>query len=65
MSDQQWLNFKGTEGPGLGKHIVLLSGNEEYRSEEALPMMAKILSTRRGFDCNGHDARRVDQRIYR
>ena len=32
-----------------GKHIVLLSGDEEYRSEEALPMLAKILSQRHGF----------------
>ncbi len=31
------------------KHVVLLSGDEEYRSEEALPMLAKILSQRHGF----------------
>lgn len=30
--------------------MVLLAGDEEYRSEEALPMLAKILSTRHGFD---------------
>ncbi len=29
---------------GQGKHIVLMAGDEEYRSEEALPMLAKILS---------------------
>ncbi len=34
-----------------GKHVVLLSGDEEYRSEEALPMLAKILSQRHGFRC--------------
>ena len=51
MNDQRWLDFKGTKGPGLGKHIVLVSGDEEYRSEEALPMLAKILSTHHGFDC--------------
>lgn len=38
-------------GPAKGKHIVLLSGDEEYRSEEALPMLAKILSQRHGFKC--------------
>ncbi|MEO6567794.1 MAG: PVC-type heme-binding CxxCH protein, partial [Opitutaceae bacterium] len=32
-----------------GKHIVFLSGDEEYRSEEGLPMLAKILSQRHGF----------------
>ena len=38
-------------GTAKGKHIVLLSGDEEYRSEEALPMLAKILSQRHGFKC--------------
>jgi hypothetical protein len=38
-------------GPGQGKHVVLLAGDEEYRSEEALPMLAKILSQRHGFKC--------------
>src|SRR5688572_24483637 len=35
--------------PARNKHVVLLSGDEEYRSEEALPMLAKILSQRHGF----------------
>jgi len=34
-----------------GKHIVLVSGDDEYRSEEGLPQLAKILSTRHGFKC--------------
>lgn len=33
------------------KHIVLVSGDEEYRSEEALPQLAKILSKHYGFKC--------------
>lgn len=33
------------------KHIVLLAGDEEYRSEEGLPMLAKILSQHHGFSC--------------
>lgn len=45
------LSLKGGDGPGKGKHIVLISGDEEYRSEEALPMLAKILSQHHGFDC--------------
>lgn len=48
---QQWVRYEGKEGPGKGKHIVFISGDEEYRSEEALPMMAKILSQRHGFTC--------------
>jgi hypothetical protein len=38
-------------GPGNGRHIVLLTGDEEYRSEEGLPMLGKILSQRHGFKC--------------
>lgn len=38
-------------GPAKGRHVVLLSGDEEYRSEEAMPMLAKILSQRHGFKC--------------
>jgi hypothetical protein len=47
----QWLTFPGKDGPGKGKHIVLVSGDEEYRSEEVMPQLAKILSERNGFDC--------------
>ncbi len=42
--------FKGGDGPGKGKHVVLLAGDDEYRSEECLPMLAKILSGKHGFD---------------
>ncbi len=38
-------------GPGAGRHLVFLTGDEEYRSEEGLPMLAKILSQRHGFRC--------------
>jgi hypothetical protein len=38
-------------GAGKGRHVVFLSGDEEYRSEEGLPMLAKILSQRHGFKC--------------
>lgn len=31
--------------------IVLVAGDEEYRSEESMPMLAKVLSVRHGFDC--------------
>jgi type 1 glutamine amidotransferase len=46
-----WVVYEGGDGPGKGKHIVLISGDEEYRSEEALPQLAKILSKRHGFKC--------------
>jgi type 1 glutamine amidotransferase len=43
--------FEGKRGPGKGKHIVLVSGDEEYRSEEALPQLARILAEHHGFKC--------------
>lgn len=44
------LSFEGAPGqPGNGKHIVLIAGDEEYRSEESCPMLAKILSKHHGF----------------
>jgi type 1 glutamine amidotransferase len=36
---------------GKGKHVVLVSGDEEYRSEEMLPQIARILSKHHGFKC--------------
>ena len=44
-----FLQFEGNEGVGNGKHIVLLAADDEYRSEESMPMMAKILSQTYGF----------------
>ncbi len=50
-SAKDWVQYEGKKGPGKGKHIVFLSGDDEYRSEEGLPMMAKILAVRHGFKC--------------
>ena len=41
----------GKAGAGVGRHVVFISGDEEYRSEESLPMLAKILAGRHGFKC--------------
>jgi hypothetical protein len=43
--------YAGGAGAGQGKNIVFLTGDEEYRSEEGLPMLAKILAERHGFKC--------------
>lgn len=50
-SSMEWVAYSGKEGPGKGKNIVLISGDEEYRSEEALPQLARILAQRHGFNC--------------
>lgn len=47
----EWVEYKGTPALQKNKKIVLVSGDEEYRSEEVLPQLAKILSTHHGFDC--------------
>ena len=49
MAADPWITFEGVDGPGKGKHVVLISGDEEYRSEEAMPMMARLLSEKHGF----------------
>jgi glucose/arabinose dehydrogenase/azurin len=48
---KDFISFEGRSGPGHGKHVVFLTGDEEYRSEEAMPQMAKILAERHGFKC--------------
>ncbi|HEY3857190.1 MAG TPA: ThuA domain-containing protein [Verrucomicrobiae bacterium] len=45
------VTYEAAPGPGGGKHVVFLTGDEEYRSEEGLPMLAKILAKRHGFNC--------------
>ncbi len=45
------ITYPAGPGPGGGRHLVFLTGDEEYRGEEGLPMLAKILSQRQGFKC--------------
>lgn len=49
--ETQWLTYPGGNGPGNGRHVVVIAAEQEYRSEQSMPMMAKILSTHHGFDC--------------
>lgn len=49
--DDAWLTYVGGDGPGRGKKVVLIAADQEYRSEQSMPMMAKILSAHHGFDC--------------
>jgi hypothetical protein len=46
-----WLSYTGGQGPGKGKYVVLIAAEQEYRSEQSMPMMAKVLATHHGFDC--------------
>ena len=49
--DPRWLTYEGSAGPGAGKHIVLIAADQEYRSEQSLPMLARTLSEHHGFHC--------------
>lgn len=51
VAQAQPLVYEGETGPGLGKHIVFIASDHEYRSEEALPALARILAKRHGFRC--------------
>jgi len=50
-ADSVAITYPPRPGPGSGRHLVFLTGDEEYRGEEGLPMLAKILSQRHGFKC--------------
>lgn len=46
-----WVVYEDGEGPGRGKHIVFVTGDDEYRSEESVPPFARMLAVRHGFRC--------------
>lgn len=51
-ASKQWLNYEGQEDlPGSGKLIILVAAEQEYRSEQSMPMLARMLSKHHGFDC--------------
>jgi type 1 glutamine amidotransferase len=51
VNAEPWVVFEGGQGQGKGKHIVFVTGDEEYRSEDSMPMLAKILAVHHGFKC--------------
>jgi hypothetical protein len=48
---EKWITYSGHPGPGKGKHLVLIAGDDEYRSEELIPQFGKILAKHHGFKC--------------
>ena len=50
-AQEHWVVYDGFDGPGKGKHIVFVTGDDEYRSEESMPQLAKILAKHHGFRC--------------
>jgi hypothetical protein len=45
------LVYQGTEGAAKGRHVVLIASDHEYKSEEALPMLGRILAKHDGARC--------------
>lgn len=48
---EQWVDYNAQRGSAHTKRIVLIAGDEEYRSEEALPQLGKILAVHHRFNC--------------
>ncbi len=48
---QPWVDYRAGNGPGRDKHVVFVTGDEEYRSEESMPQLARILAKHHGFRC--------------
>lgn len=44
-----YVTYEGGDGPGKGKHVVFIAGDDEYRSEEIIPALAKVAAARHGF----------------
>ena len=57
--------YQGDKGPGAGKHIVLLAGDHEYRCEESLPALARIMAKHYGFKCSVFFTTDPQDRIHR
>ncbi|MGE4618378.1 MAG: ThuA domain-containing protein [Planctomycetota bacterium] len=47
--DQSWITLQPENSNG--KHIVFVTGDEEYRSEQGMPQIAKILAEHHNFHC--------------
>ena len=45
------LVYEGSDGPGKGRSVVLIASDHEYKSEEALPQLGRILAKHHGFRC--------------
>ncbi len=48
FADGPGVVLQGKQGPLAGKHIVLVAGDDEYRSEELIPQLGRILAVRHG-----------------
>ena len=50
-ADEFSIVYKGDGGIGKGKHIVFIAADHEYRGEQTLPALARIMAKHYGFKC--------------
>ena len=50
-ADEFSVVYEGEKGVGSGKHIVFIASDHEYRGEETLPALARIMAKNFGFKC--------------
>jgi len=51
LAGEPFLRVQPQEESARGISVVLISGDEEYRSEEALPLLAQLLACHHGLSC--------------
>jgi type 1 glutamine amidotransferase len=51
VADEFSIVYKGKDGIGKGKHIVYIASDHEYRGEQTLPALARIMAKDYGFKC--------------
>jgi type 1 glutamine amidotransferase len=49
--EPKWISYQPPEGNANGEQIVFLAAGWEYRAEEGMTMLAKILAQKHGFAC--------------
>lgn len=47
--DPRWLTYSGKDAGPEAPHVVFVVGDQEYRSEEAMPMLARTFAARHGM----------------
>jgi type 1 glutamine amidotransferase len=52
LGDSPGVVLQGKEGPLTGKNVVLIAGDDEYRSEELILQLARILAGHHGCQCS-------------
>jgi len=48
---ENWIHLSGNSEVAKNKQIVFVTGDDEYKSEQSMPLMAHILAEQHGFDC--------------